>query len=417
MIQTLKHSLSHILVPFYPMAGRLQWTPSGGARIELDCNGAGVQLVEAESDSTLQDFGDFSPTPEFLHLSAEVDYSTLPVEEWPMLTVQLTHLSCGGVCLGLNICHAIVDGQSALHFFTEWARVARGEPVSKSPVFDPRVFRAGEEATEPPRFDHNEYDPLPTMLSTTTVDRLEINDDGLRVVVHEVMISESQIMKLKEKANEGKQVANGYRRYSSFETITGIQNTILTRHMWRSLCRARRLNREQPTAITVTVDLRRRVNPPPPDGFFGNAVKDAVAISISDEIVSNRLGFACGKIREAIETVNHDYVQSAIDYLKLQPDLSKFRHEMDGGSDDSGAAAAMGSPNLSVISWSRLPLYGLDFGWGEEVHMGPGYHDGDGDALLLAGDGGGGGDGSATVKICLKVEHVEEFDKYFYEGI
>lgn len=45
VINNLKDSLSHALVPFYPLAGRLHWI--GRGRLELECNAMGVTLTEA----------------------------------------------------------------------------------------------------------------------------------------------------------------------------------------------------------------------------------------------------------------------------------------------------------------------------------------------------------------------------------
>ncbi|CAO2831497.1 unnamed protein product [Amaranthus hypochondriacus] len=44
-IDTLKESLSRVLIYFYPLAGRIRW--KGGGRLELLCDGKGVKLIEA----------------------------------------------------------------------------------------------------------------------------------------------------------------------------------------------------------------------------------------------------------------------------------------------------------------------------------------------------------------------------------
>ncbi|CAL5402172.1 unnamed protein product [Camellia sinensis] len=121
IIKTLRDSLSLALVHFYPLAGRL--SSIGGGRLVLDCNAMGVELIEADSESKLDDFGDFSPSPEFDCLIPCVNYKSTPIHELPLLIVQLTKFSCGGISLGMTISHAVVDGQSALHFMSEWARL------------------------------------------------------------------------------------------------------------------------------------------------------------------------------------------------------------------------------------------------------------------------------------------------------
>ncbi|KAK4406298.1 Spermidine hydroxycinnamoyl transferase [Sesamum angolense] len=49
--EALKRSLSKLLISFHPLAGRLTRIPRG--RLEIQCNGIGVPLTEAESEATL----------------------------------------------------------------------------------------------------------------------------------------------------------------------------------------------------------------------------------------------------------------------------------------------------------------------------------------------------------------------------
>lgn len=389
---TLKESLSRALVPFYPLAGRLRWI--GGGRLELICNAMGVQFTEAESDSKLDDFGEFSPSPKYHQLIPAVDYG-LPIEDLPPLLVQLTTFSCGGVCLSLNISHAVVDGQSALHFISEWARLARSEPLEMPPFLDRKVLRAGNPPIELPRLDHSEFDHPPLLLGQS--DNVEERKKNTTVSI--LKVSRAQVEQLKQKANEGRQ--GHIRAYTRYETLAG--------YVWRCACKARKHRAQQPTALGVCVDSRSRVQPPLPKGYFGNATLDVIATSTAGELVRKPLAFAASRIREAIEKVTNEYVWSAIEYLKNQQDLTKFQDLHALGSDHG---PFYGNPNLGVVSWLTLPMYGLDFGWGREIYMGPGTHDFDGDSLILHDDRGE--DGSLLLALCFQVEHMDAFKDYFY---
>ena len=68
---------------------------------------------------------------------------------------------------------------------------------------------------------------------------------------------------------------------------------------------------------------------------------------------------------------------------------------------------------MGVVSWLSLPLYGLDFGWGKEVYMGPGDVDGESSFLLPCPSG----DWSLVVALCLQLVRMESFKKHFYEDI
>lgn len=82
----LKDALSKALVPFYPLAGRLKLNDDH--RVEIDCNAEGVLLVEAETSSSVDDFGDFAPTLEFRRLVPAVDYSA-GISSCPLAVLQV----------------------------------------------------------------------------------------------------------------------------------------------------------------------------------------------------------------------------------------------------------------------------------------------------------------------------------------
>ncbi|XP_042521293.1 spermidine hydroxycinnamoyl transferase-like [Macadamia integrifolia] len=186
-IDTMRDSLSKVLVHFYPLAGRLQWIKGG--RLELDCNSMGAQLFEVDSETKLSDYGDFSPTPKIGELIPHINY-THPINELPLLLVQLTHFSCGGTSVGLAISHALVDGQSALHFINTWAKIARGENLAdvfskgNLPFIDRTALRRSEQpATRPtPRFNHSEFG-LPPVLIGQTDDKKERKKETDRVMI------------------------------------------------------------------------------------------------------------------------------------------------------------------------------------------------------------------------------------------
>nr|KYP57504.1 Anthranilate N-benzoyltransferase protein 3 [Cajanus cajan] len=207
-------------------------------------------------------------------------------------------------------------------------------------------------------------------------------------------LSKTQVETLRKRANGN---------YSRYESVAG--------HIWRSACMARGLKEEQPTMLSITVDLRRRIKPPLPEGYFGNATLDTVASGLVGDLVLEPLGYTCSIIRAAIEKVNDDYVWSGIEFLKNQEDLRRFH--LDAIAKESEEEVFYGNPNLSVVSWLTLPMFGVDFGWGKEVYMRPATHDFDGDFKLLPGPVGG----SFVVALGLQVEHMDAFKKHFYRDI
>ena len=84
----LRESLSRTLVHFYPIAGRYRLDENGV--MEIDCNDAGVYVLEAETDSNLEDLGDLSPSPEMSVLIPHLD-TTRDISSCPLAAVQVYH--------------------------------------------------------------------------------------------------------------------------------------------------------------------------------------------------------------------------------------------------------------------------------------------------------------------------------------
>ncbi|PIN03521.1 hypothetical protein CDL12_23953 [Handroanthus impetiginosus] len=393
----LKTSLSQLLVYFYPLAGRLRWID--GARLELDCNEKGVQLVEAQCEANLDDLGEFTPSPEYDSLIPQINYF-LPLYEIPLLFVQLTQFKCGGVTLGIAVSHAIADGKSAFHFIKEWANLARGQPLETEPFLDRKLLRAGEtNILSKPRFHHAQFDPQPLMIGELSNE----NERKKETTMFTLKLSKIQVEMLKKEANRMRpsHISPGYTRY---EAVAG--------HMWRSACKARRHRPDQPTRIVVFVDVRRRMQPPLPPKFFGNAIIDVTVTSSSGEVINKPLGYTSSRIREAIDGVTSEYVNSIIDFLKNLKDFSMLQdiHVL----RSTGQGPYSGNPNLMAISWIGLPIHGVDFGWGKEIFMVPGTNAVEGESMIMPGHDG---DGSVVIVLRLQAACVEDFKKFFYEDI
>ncbi|CAI9283671.1 unnamed protein product [Lactuca saligna] len=270
--KVMKDALSRALVPFYPMGGRLKRDEDG--RIEIDCQGQGVLLVEAESDGVIDDYGDFAP--------------------------HVTYFRCGGVSLGVGMQHHAADGASGLHFINTWSDMARGLDLSLPPFIDRTLLRA----QDPPRpvFEHVEYQPAPPMKSTS-----ETSSD--ETVVSIFKLTRDQLNVLKSKSKEDGNTIN----YSSYEMLSG--------HVWRSVCKARGLPDNQDTKLYIATDGRARLQPALPPGYFGNVIFTTTPIAVAGELQSKPTWYAASKIHDALVKMDNDYLKSALDYLELQPDL------------------------------------------------------------------------------------------------
>uniref|UniRef100_A0A2N9FU64 Spermidine hydroxycinnamoyl transferase n=1 Tax=Fagus sylvatica TaxID=28930 RepID=A0A2N9FU64_FAGSY len=400
--ETMKSSLSRALVHFYPLAGRLHWIEGG--RLELDCNAMGVQLWEAYSDAKLDELGDFAPIGVVQDLVPKIDYTT-PIEEWPLFLVQLTRFSCGGLCVGTALCHTMVDGISATHFISSWAKLARGDNLEdhEMPFLDRTVLRSSEPLM-PLRFDHIAYTTKPPLLIGSK-DAKEEQKKETSVTL--LKLTKDQVEQLKKRANYDTQLQDPtIRPYSRYEAVAG--------HMWRCVCKARSIDNnhdDQPTRVRLVVDVRNRLNPPLPQRYFGNAVFLTITSTcLYGDLLSKPLSYSAGKLREANERMTEEYIKSALDFLTSQKDVSGLRSKFDVRGDTEGPF--QGNPNLSLGSWINVPIYDIDFGWGKPVYVGPGLLDTEGRSFIMPS---GVADGSLNIAFCLQTQYMDSFKKYFYE--
>ncbi|XP_057437730.1 hydroxycinnamoyl-CoA:piscidic acid hydroxycinnamoyltransferase-like [Lotus japonicus] len=387
-IHTLRTSLSKALTHYYPFAGRLHWIEAG--RMELLCNSKGVHLLGATSDVPFDDFGDLADTHVAEQLAPRVDYS-VPIEEVPLLVVQLTWFPCGSITLGLTLCRVLVDGTSLGRFMSFWAKLAKVESLDLSllPFLDRTVLDSCR-LNLSPRFEHPEFSPPPIWEGSSNVTTTSLYATAV------FKLTRVQAGKLKKKANSNNNVRGGY---TSFEVMSG--------HLWRCVCKVRYAgNGNQPTRLTTLVNCRNRLSPPLPDGYFGNATFPAVTQTCSFvEIMQSPVGYAAGKIRGAVHRMSDGYVRSALDYLADQKDMNLVRDRLYNSAGQN--------PNLYVVGWANFPFYETDFGWGKPVCLLPGSIGSDGKAFILNDVSGDG----FVVAVCLQPSHVDALKKLFYEDI
>ncbi|OAY69730.1 Shikimate O-hydroxycinnamoyltransferase [Ananas comosus] len=283
--------------------------------------------------------------------------------------IQVTYFKCGGVALGVGVQHHAADGFSALRVINSWADLTRGAPITFRPYIDRTLLRARDPPT--PKFPHIEYQPPPSMPQAVVPSPAEPPKTPPAAV---------DIFKLP--------------RY-----------TLLAAHVWRCACLARGLPADQLTKMYIATDGRQRLQPPLPEGYFGNVIFTATPIAAAGDVIGtdeSKLATAAQRIHAALARMDDEYVRSALDYLELQPDLSALVR----------GAHTFRCPNIGLTSWVRLPIHDADFGWGRPVFMGPGGIPYEGLAFVLPS---ANGDGSLSVAISLQAEHMEKFRKLIFE--
>ncbi|KAH7673871.1 Transferase protein [Dioscorea alata] len=380
-VEILKNALRKVLVTFYPLAGRFVFDPDG--RPEVDCNAEGVFFSVARVECTVDGFGSFRPSPALRQLL--VPSVTEPERSCVLALYQLTFFKCGGVCLGCAQHHSLIDGVSALHFINAWADIARGlDNISAPPVFDHTALHARTPPTI--SFDHIEY----------TGDQLYSNLNSLD---HSGQTCEATILTIsKDQLKTLKYGFNGERNLSTFKAVAV--------HLWRTACKARELPDDQDTRFHLGADARARVKPPLPMGYIGNAIVRVSTHLCVGDLVSKTFELGIAKIAETINSLDDEYIRSVVDLLEMCKSDEKI----------AWGSRAINRTDLAVTSWSGLPLYEADFGWGKPCMMGLASMRFAGAACIMPSSPAGNSEG-VSVLLAFDSENMMRFKEIFYHDL
>jgi shikimate O-hydroxycinnamoyltransferase len=398
-IETMKNSLSRALVHYYPLAGRLHWIEGG--RLQLHCNAMGAQLSEAYSEAKLDEFGDFTPNGIIQHLFPRIDYTTTSIEEQPLFLAQVTRFPCGGLCVGTAISHIVADGRAAMNFTNAWAKLARGEDLGcdEMPFHNRTMLRSRQAPPVRPLSDHIAFTKPPLLIGCSDTKAEQKKETSAALL----KVTKEQVEELQKKANQN--MVLSARPYTRYEAVAG--------HIWRCACKVRAGDNCQPTRALLVADIRNRIKPPLPQGYFGNAIFDALTSTcLYADLLSKPLSYASGKLREAIEAVTDEYITSALDFIASQKDVGPLRKNFHirGYTE----APFLGNPNVYMGSWISLPLYNVDFGWGKPVYVGPGILHSDGKMFIMRDPAD---EGSLVIALCLQTQCMDSFKEFFYKDI
>ncbi|KAF7817593.1 omega-hydroxypalmitate O-feruloyl transferase [Senna tora] len=308
----LKRSLSAVLVHYYPLAGRLK-SNHNDDKLHLDCNAQGALFAEASMPITAQQLLQSSNFPNnswrnFLYKLPQPH----TFFDLPPLIVQVTNLLCGGMVLCTAINHCICDGIGTSQFLHAWAHLTtKPNTTSDLPIL-PFHARHLLKPRNPPKSQ-----PLVATCLTFTP---------------------SHLLHLKKQCVPSL-------KCTAFEALAS--------HTWRCWVRSLDLPPTLNVKLLFSVNVRKKVRPEIPEGYYGNGFVLGCAESGVEELVRANLRHGVKLVQEGKERVDDEHVRSMIDLLEdksVKTDLSV---------------------SLVISQWSKLGLEEVDFGEGKAMQMGP----------------------------------------------
>ncbi|ESQ40640.1 hypothetical protein EUTSA_v10013522mg [Eutrema salsugineum] len=338
----LQQALSHALVYYYPLAGKLH-RRSQDHRLELTCTPTeGVPFVKATTDCTLSSLNYLEDIDAALNQLVPCD-EAVTSGGYNALAVQITLFACGGITIGTALSHSLCDGFGASQFFKALTEFAAGKTQpSIIPVWDRHCLTSNnfhfngevEEEQAQKLVDFGEAcSTVATSPYTPTHD----------MVCEILNVTPQDIAQLKKKIGE---------------EVTTLE--ILAAHVWRARCRALKLSPDGTTLFGMAVGIRRVVEPPLREGYYGNAFVKANVAMKAGELSNSPLSHVVKLIKEAKRSaLEKRYV---CEQLKETEKSLKMKVTCQGGN---GAF-------MLLTDWRQLGLLDeVDFGYGGSVNIIP----------------------------------------------
>ncbi|XP_019183557.1 PREDICTED: vinorine synthase-like isoform X2 [Ipomoea nil] len=329
----LKKSLSRALSYMYPLAGRLKDGKT------IDCNDEGADFVLAEVENKMSEVMQYPRMDRLRKLFPCNPYPEVVDSTIPLCAVQVTRFSCGGSAVAICIWHGLVDAPGVYGFLRTWAAINRGQEQDYK--------NAGGLVVD----SSTTFVPSDLLLSLTAL------TDRNHIMVAEKYVAKRFMFR-------GSTVNAIRDRYTQPE-IRPSRVEALAAFLWAAVIRATgEVDQDFKThTLTMSVDLRKKFNPPFPMYCLGS-INQVVGArwerggdgkeSSSPSAVDG--GFLLGKVREAIRKIDDNYIK---------------KMHVEGGYLNQLIAISNNltvdkkhNKGLNISSWCKIPIYEVDFGWG-----------------------------------------------------
>lgn len=376
-LESLKYSLSKVLVDYYPLAGRLRASAEDDQKLEVDCNGEGAVFAEASMDITAEEFLELSKKPNRSWRKLLYRVEALSFLDVPPLVVQVTNLRCGGMILCTAINHCLCDGIGTSQFLHAWAHV-----TSKSNLDLPILPFHNRHVLKPRNPPQTTFTHL-GFTKTTPRDNNTHNFDIVKVLQSQPLVPTSLTFTHSDILHLKRQCVPSL-KCTTFEALAS--------HTWRSWVRSLDLSHSLSVKLLFSMNVRNKLNPEMPQGYYGNGFVLGCAQTTVKDLVTANMHRGVKLVQQAKSTLDDDYIRSMIDLLEdktIKTDLST---------------------SLVISQWAKLGLEDLDFGEGKPLHMGPLASDIYCLFLPVIGDLD-----AVTVLVSMPESIVEKFEYYMKE--
>ncbi|KAH7434859.1 hypothetical protein KP509_06G038300 [Ceratopteris richardii] len=288
-----------------------------------------------------------------------------------------------GFILGVAHSHIVADGTSLWHFLKSWGECTRGVPLSMHPVHMREAFGPDNLILPPPCAEEDKGNGFFEML--------EADSGKNNLVQRDFHFTSEMVTKLKQMANDS--LSAEHKPFSSLQAVTA--------HIWRHVIAVTDLDKNEKSIFFVIANMRSRLNPPLPEGYFGNAIIRDGAIARKEELQGESLGATALRIKELIDSLDDTKTRSFYGKVEVLP----FEKVLEG--------IDFSMFSLQVSSSPRFPVYDVDFGLGKPLCARCPFIHGAGEMMWFPGKDAGSIDiGFALPKFIM--EKLEQDDRFLH---
>ncbi|KAG6644457.1 protein ECERIFERUM 2-like [Carya illinoinensis] len=137
-ILDLKEPMFQCLDHYFTVSGRVRRSETG--RPFIKCNDSGVRIVEADCDTSIEEF--LAMKYHCFHGSLVYNQVLGPDLAFsPLVIIQFTRFKCGGMSLGLSWAHVLGDAFSASAFINMWGQILSGHEMPPKSLQTPNPVK------------------------------------------------------------------------------------------------------------------------------------------------------------------------------------------------------------------------------------------------------------------------------------
>ncbi|KAL4200169.1 hypothetical protein AMTRI_Chr03g148360 [Amborella trichopoda] len=332
--ESLKEALSETLSSYPIVTGRLKGGNEEG-RWEVQCNDAGVRVVEAKVEGTVEDWLERAEAADEEGLTY---WEKMPEDPcfWSRFYVQLTQFEGGGFAIGLSCTHLSADPTSATLLIKAWSEIHRRKAISTPPFFHAYALSPNPQIL-------TVHTPATHLLHSKLTAQNTPQNFGENYPSATFHFPPSSVRTLISKIEEETKL-----QVTPFEALAAL--------FWVASTRSHHTD-SYTESICLCTEFRRLLQVPLPQGYFGNALHFSEVSEKRANLAryNSGLALAARLIHEDQDKAKEEEIWSVINWLAAR-------------KSDSGRSSSpfpIYGPGLTVANFEGVMSYNAVFTEGD----------------------------------------------------